>query len=173
MKIPHNSLLFIVFVLLSLNVFSRNSSKNAIVSIDGNPEIEGISPPLQRVIRGEVFIVAVVVENVQNLHTYSFKCQFDTQTVHFNSAVAKLTPTQTAFLEQKSGSIAAFLSLPDTNSIEIAVTMSGKDTTRSVSGSGVLGYLSFTAKKSGNPKLSISDVHLVTPDGVTIPAEIR
>jgi hypothetical protein len=173
MKRFHSLLFFFIFVLFSLNVFSRNSSKNAVVFIDGNPETEGISPPLQRVIEGEVFTIAVVAENVRDLHTYSFKCQFDTQVVSFNRAVAKLTPTCTAFLEQRNGSIAAFLSLPDTNSIEIAATMSGKDTTQSVSGNGALGFLSFTAKKTGNPALFISDIRLVTPDGTSIPAEVN
>lgn len=165
-------LFFFVFVLFSLNVFSRNSAKNAVILIDGNPETDGISPPLERVIEGEVFTIAVVAENVRDLHTYSFKCQFDTQIVHFNRAVAKLTPSSTAFLEQNKGSIAAFLSLPDTNSIEIAATMSGKDSTQTVSGNGILGFLCFTAKKSGDPALLINDVRLVTDDGVTIPAEI-
>jgi hypothetical protein len=159
-------------VLFSLNVFARTSAKNAVIFIDGNPETEGISPALDRVMAGEVFTIAVVVENARNLHTYSFKCQFDTQVVSFNRAVAKLTPSSTAFLEQNNGSIAAFLSLPDKNSIEIAATMSGKDSTQCVSGNGVLGFLCFTAKRAGNPALFISDARLVTPDGVTIPAEI-
>lgn len=172
MKNHPKSLFFIVLLLLSFNVFPRNSSKIATVTIDGNPETEGISPPLRRVIQGEIFTIAVCVENVQNLHTYSFKCQFDTQVVQFNRAVAKLTPSSPAFIEKNNGSIAAFLSLPDTNSIEIAATMSGKDTTQCVSGNGVLGFLSFTAKKAGNPSLAIIDVRLVTHDGVTIPAEV-
>lgn len=172
MKSLPKSLFFIVIVLFSLSAFSRNSSKNAIITIDGNPETEGISPPLQRVIAGEVFTVAVVVENVKDLHSYSFKCRFDTQVVTFNRAAAKLTPSGKALLEQKNGTIAAFLPLPDSNSIEIAATMSGKDTTQSVSGKGVLAFLSFTAKQAGNPALSITEIRLVTPDGVTIPAEV-
>jgi hypothetical protein len=158
---------------LTLNAFSGNSSKNAAVFIDGNPETEGISPPIQRVIEGEVFTIGVVIENAYNLHTYSFKCEFDTQVVHFNGAVAKLTPVSKAFLEQKNGSIAAFLSLPITNSIEIAATMSGNDPAQSVSGDGVLGFLTFTAKKNGNPALAISEVRLVTPDGDTVSAKIN
>lgn len=172
MKNHHKSLLFIVILLLSFDVSSRNSSRPATVIIDGNPETEGISPPLNRVIQGEIFTIAVIVENVQNLHTYSFKCQFDSQVVQVSSVTAKLSPSSKAFIEKNNGSLAAFLSLPGINSIEVAVTMSGKDTTQSVSGNGVLGFLAFTAKKAGNPSLAISDIRLVTPDGVIIPAEI-
>ncbi|HEX2957216.1 MAG TPA: hypothetical protein VHO70_10305 [Chitinispirillaceae bacterium] len=163
---------FIVFVLLPLSVFSRNNSKNATIFIDGNPETEGISPAASHVIEGEVVIIAVVAENMTNLHTYSFKCQFDTQIVHFNGAVAKMSPSSTAFLEKNNGSIAAFLSFPDTNCVEIAATLSGKDPTECVSGDGVIGFLSFVAKRNGNPKLMLNSARFVTPEGTTIPTEI-
>jgi hypothetical protein len=162
---------FTFVVLFSAN-FNLAQSQVPSISIDGNPETEGISPAPKSIISGETFNIAVVVKNAQNLHSYSFKCQFDTQLVQFNGAVARLSPNTTAFLESNNGLIAAFLSIPGEGSIEIAATQSGNDSRKCVSGDGVLGYLSFTSKGNGDPGIALVEAHLVSPDGMPVKVKI-
>jgi hypothetical protein len=166
------ALIFSCIIIIPSEIFSQSGVQTPTVSIDGNPETEGISPPPQSVITGETFIIAVTARNVENLHSYSFKCQFDSRIVNFNNAVSKLSPLSTAFLETRNGSIAAFLALPSGGNAEIAATLSGNDSTKCVSGDGILGFLSFTAKVNGNPDITITDAQLVTPDGKRFRAEI-
>ena len=140
------------------------------VTLDGNPETEGISPVTTSVIPGEKLLVAITGSQVLNMHSYSVKCAFDTEVVAFEGAVAKLSPFTPAFLESNNGKIAAFLSIPGNGFVEIAATQTGKDPASSVSGSGILGYLSFSSKKSGNPRIIITEARIVDPEGTVSPA---
>lgn len=143
------------------------------VTLDGNPETEGISPVTSSVIPGEKVLIAVSVAQVQNMHSYSVKCTFDANVVAFEGAAAKLSPLTPAFLESQNGKIAAFLPVPGNGFVEIAATQTGKDPASSVSGSGILGFLSFTAKKGGNPRIVITEARLVDPEGIVTEAEIE
>jgi hypothetical protein len=163
----------ILFVILFLSIFEKPFAQTPVVSLDGNPETEGISPVPGALITGETILVAVTVSNIHTLHSYSVKCVFDAQVVNFNGAVSKLSISTPAFLESHHGHIAAFLSIPGNGTAEIAATQAGKDRSTCADGDGILGYLSFTAKTKGNPHIKIAEAHLVDPDGKYISTEIN
>jgi hypothetical protein len=143
------------------------------VALDGNPETPGISPVSSWVIPGERLMIAVTARQIQAMHSYSVKCSFDIKVVRFDGAVAKLSPLTPAFLETGDGKMAAFLSIPGKHSVEIAATQSGNDPQTAVSGDGILGFLSFTAKAEGNPHIIITEARIIDPQGKDIHASIR
>ncbi len=170
----HCSRFFPVIVMLMFSVIIGSSfAQNPVISLDGNPQTEGISPPAASVIPGETIIVAVAVQNVQNLHSYSVKCKFDSQVVQFIGGAARLSPMAPAFLENRKGNLAAFLSIPGEGIVEIAATQAGSDKSKCAAGNGVLGYLTFTAKTKGDPGINISEASLVGPDAEKLTSEIN
>lgn len=163
----------VLFVILLLVTIGTPFAQTPVVSLDGSPETEVISPAPGAVIAGENILVAVTVRNAHTLHSYSVKCLFDAQIVVFNGAVARLSIGTPAFLETRHGHLAAFLSIPGDGVAEIAATQAGKDTSTCAEGDGILGYLSFTAKTKGNPHIKIAEARLVDPDGKSTSAEIN
>jgi hypothetical protein len=81
-----------------------------VVTLDCNPEKNGNCPPPANVIAGESIFLAVTVLDVQNLHSYSVKCEFNPHVITFAGAVARLSPLASTFLESRHGHMAAFLS---------------------------------------------------------------
>lgn len=167
------NLLSSIYAILLSAIIGSTFAQAPVVSIDGNPETEGISPPSGSVITGETILLAVTVRNVFNLHSYYVKVTFDPHVVIFNGAVAKLSASTPAFLETRQGHLAAFLSIPGSGVAEIAATQAGCDTSKCAAGDGILGYLSFTAKTEGNPQIKISEAQLVAPDTKSIAADIN
>jgi hypothetical protein len=173
MRHRNNLLRKIMYVILLSVSIGTSFAQTPVISLDGNPETVGISPPPGAVITGETIVLAVTIRNVHDLHSYSVKFLFDPQIVAFNGAVAKLSPLTPAFLESRQGRLAAFLSVPGDGVAEIAATQAGSDTSKCAEGDGIIGYLSFTAKTNGNPHIKIEAARLVDPHGKNIAAEIN
>lgn len=163
----------VIFMLMFSVIIGSSFARSPVIFLDGNPQTEEISPPPASVIPGETIIIAVTVQDVENLHSYSVKCLFDSQVVKFIGGAARLSPMTPAFLENRKGNIAAFIAVPGEGVVEIAATQAGSDQSKCAAGNGVLGYLSFTAKTKGNPGIKISEVSLVGPDAKRITAEIN
>lgn len=149
-------------------------AQSAQVALDGNPETPGISPVSRSVIAGEKLLIGVVADHVEALHSYSVKIAFAPEVMTFDGGSVRLSPLTPVFIESRQGKLAAFLSIPDNDSgvVEIAAAQSGKDPSACVSGSGILGYLSFSAKAAGDPRIVVTEARLVDPDGKSIFAEI-
>ena len=143
------------------------------VMLDGNPETAGISPAPASVIAGEKLTIAVTVENARNVHSYSVKLTFDPGIVSFDGAAAGLSPQTPAFLESNKGRIAAFLPVAGNGTVEIAAAQSGQDPALCAAGSGTLGYLYFTARSSGNPRITVTEARLIDVNGASTFTGIR
>ena len=163
------------FILNTLSIgllFVGVTAQPAMVMLDGNPETPGISPVPRSVIAGEKLLVGISVERAVNVHSYSVKISYDPAIVTFEGAAAKLSPLTPAFLETGGGKIAAFLAVPGKESVEIAATLTGKNSSVCASGNGILGYLSFSAKTGGDPRIVVTEARLVDPDAKNTFAEI-
>ena len=159
----HVSLLLIV---TGAVIFSTQAEQPR-VALDGNPGRPEIAPIPVSVIPGEKLLVAVTAGNIAYMHSYSVKCTFNPEVVAFEGAAAKLSPRTPAFLESKGGKIAAFFAVPGNGTVDIAATQTGRTPATCVGGTGILGYLSFTAISKGNPGLSIVETRIVDPDGTS------
>lgn len=164
---------FHVVVCFTILLLKNTSAETPRVLLDGNPAGQGIAPVTTTVIPGEKILVAVCAENVELMHSYSVKCSFNSDIVVFEGGAATLSPLTPAFLESAKGKIAAFLAIPGNGTVEIAATQTGKNPAAAVTGSGILGYLSFTAKAGGDPGIALIDARLVDPEGTTTIATVK
>ena len=160
-----------VFTIVLLTGNSRAETPR--VLLDGNPATQGIAPVTTSVIPGEAVLVAVYAENSERMHSYSVKCSFNPEIVTFESGAATLSPLTPAFLESAGGKTAAFLAIPGKGTVEIAATQTGNNPAAAVTGSGILGYLSFKAVTGGNPGIALNEARLVDPEGKATFATVK
>lgn len=153
---------FVVFI--HVYIFA-GSNENAKVYLDYDYRTEVIDNEITYIESGEECCVALIVENAVALHSYSFKIKYTQDIIEFIDATKRISFSSKAFIESNNGKIAVFLPIPRENFIEIAVTLSGKEKQNTVFGKGVLGYLTFKCKKTGDPEINIKEVNLVDING--------
>jgi hypothetical protein len=161
-------------VIFTVVLFAGNSAAEPPrVLLDGNPASREIAPVATSVIQGEIIMVSIRAENVEQMHSYSVKCSFNADIVSFEGASATLSPLSPPFLESANGKTAAFIAVPGNGTVEIAATQTGKNSETAVSGSGILGYLSFKAVAGGNPGITITEARIVDPEGTATSASVK
>lgn len=122
----------------------------ATVVLDYDPATPAIDEPLESYRPGDVVSVAVRASAFDSLHSYSVHLAFDTTLLRFERADCRADVQDTALLERRGGSLAAFLVLPSaTGTVEIAAAQSGSDCAKSLGGAGVLAVATFKVRTAG------------------------
>lgn len=157
-------LVLFTFVLCFAFTVNAGQNKDASIYIDNDFKSELLLEKSCEIVKGDECFIAIHVKNAKRLHSYSVKLSFNEDIVNFEEAARSTQIGEKAFLESDNGKIVAFLVFPKQNIVELAATLSGKENT--VSGDGVLGYLTFRCIKNGNPEFKIVEIKLVDNKGV-------
>lgn len=111
-----------------------------------------------------ISIFAIEGTNLSQCHSYSVELLSTDSGVKLLEASSKNSPFERPFLEKNGGSIAAFLSFPKTNGLEIAAALKGSVLSQTISGNGILGYVYVQSHLSENPEIKVSKAVFLTVD---------
>ena len=143
------------------------------IVLDHNGATLEVDTQAQQVTKGIEYCVSVLGTDLREVHSYSFKIEYDEKILRFEGAGKSFGPGQTAFLESRGSTIAAFLAVPSPGKLEVAVASSGDNPATLASGDGILAVLRFTAISAGKPVLSISEARFVDVKGVVTTIETQ
>ena len=155
----------------STSLISSAIASEPVISISGDQKTYLACEKIPFVSKGTILMVPVTIENIAKTHSYSFTIQFDDKVVSFDGASKSSGWRTPGFLETCGGNIAAFLTCPKENKIEIATTVSGNDSLTMVSGNGILAVLKFTAMTDGDPSFKIIKAKFLDLHGTCIYSE--
>ncbi len=107
--------------------------------------------------------IAVYVEGVSEISSYSFVIAYDSTAVRFKSASEK-TDKEDTILRRQGGNATSLPALPKDNAVSFGVSILGPTTSNVVSGDGFLGVLTFEGlekfKTSGSTQFVLRQINL-------------
>jgi hypothetical protein len=139
-----------------------------VLCIDGNIKTADVCEPVPCLDTGESVFIGIKICNVLKIHSYSVQIQYDKNKLRFCESTKSISWKTPPFIESNRGHLAAFLTIPEENGIEIAATLAGADSNTTASGDGYLCILKFIVVSSGDPGLKITGAHILDVYGNTI-----
>ena len=150
------SAVFAALLLLAAHAHAAGNA-DAVLSLDGAPGTAALDSVATAPVGGK-WTVALRISGAEYLDSYACELGFDSTVVApLSGSLSDSALAPVPFLESRGGTAIWFArpSRASSNTISIAATLAGSDSSRSPQGSGILAILVFRVVKQGKSRLEI------------------